>query len=74
MLRVGSGRGDSGRDLGIIHPATLEDKMKEPKNQEESDRAILLAVVVFLVGALVSLLLNLLFARQSRPAKSRSGR
>jgi len=48
--------------------------MKEPKNQEESDRAILLAVVVFLVGALVSLLLNLLFARQSRPAKSRSGR
>jgi len=47
--------------------------MKERKNQEESDRAILLAVVVFLVSALVSLLLNLLFARQSRPTKSQSG-
>jgi hypothetical protein len=55
-------------------PATLEDKMKEPKNREESERAILLAVVVFLVSAVVSLLLNLLFARQSRPAKSQSGR
>jgi hypothetical protein len=48
--------------------------MKEPKNREESDRAILLAVVVFLMSALVSLLLNLLFDRQSRPEKSQSGR
>ena len=45
--------------------------MKEPKNREESERAILLAVVVFLVSAVVCLLLNLLFARQSRPAARR---
>ena len=57
-----------------IHPAIREDKMKEPKNREESERAILLAVVVFLVSAVVCLLLNLLFARQSSPAASRSGR
>ena len=48
--------------------------MKEQKNREESNRAILLAVIVFLAGAVVSLLLNLLFGRQTRPARSRSGR
>jgi hypothetical protein len=57
-----------------ISPSNPEDNMKEPKNREENDRAILLAVVVFLVSALVCLLLNLLFARQNRPAESRSGR
>jgi len=48
--------------------------MKERKNREASNRAILLAVIVFLASALVSLLLNLLFARQSSPARGQSGR
>jgi len=48
--------------------------MNERKNREASNRAILLAVIVFLASALVSLLLNLLFARQSRPARGQSGR
>jgi len=48
--------------------------MKERKNREASNRAMLLAVIVFLASAVVSLLLNLLFARQSRRARGRSGR
>ena len=48
-----------------IHPATRKDKMKEQKNREASNRAILLTVIVFLASAVVSLLLNMLFARQS---------
>lgn len=48
--------------------------MKEQKNREESNRALLLAVIVFLASAVVSLLLNLLFGRQSRPTRSQSGR
>ncbi|HKQ93062.1 MAG TPA: hypothetical protein VJZ77_20545 [Blastocatellia bacterium] len=48
--------------------------MKEQKNREASTRAMLLTVIVFLASALVSLLINMLFARQSRPARGRSVR
>jgi len=48
--------------------------MKEQKDREASNRAILLTVIVFLASALVSLLLNMLYARQSRPTRGRSGR
>jgi hypothetical protein len=48
--------------------------MRQLKNQEASNRAMLLAVIVFLASAMVSLLLNLLFARQRLPAKSQDGR
>jgi hypothetical protein len=51
-----------------------EGEMKQRKNREASSRAMLLAVIVFLASAVVSLLLNLLFARQRVPAKSRSER
>ena len=48
--------------------------MKEQKNRESRDRAMLLTVIVFLAAALVSLLLNMLFTRQSRPARDRGAR
>jgi hypothetical protein len=37
--------------------------MKQRKDQEERNRAMLLAVIIFLASAVVSLTLNLLFAR-----------
>jgi len=48
--------------------------MKQRKNREASNRAMLLTVIIFLVSVLVGLPLNLLFARQSHLARSRSGR
>jgi len=45
--------------------------MKQLKNQEARNRAMLLAVIIFLASAVVSLMLNLLFARQRETKANR---
>lgn len=47
--------------------------MKQRKDQESINRARLVAVIIFLASAVVSLLLNLLFDRQRRPKAIRQG-
>ncbi|HEY7182816.1 MAG TPA: hypothetical protein VIC84_15410 [Blastocatellia bacterium] len=45
--------------------------MKQRKNQEARNRAMLLAVIIFLASVVVSLTLNLLFARQRETRANR---
>ncbi|MBO0724976.1 MAG: hypothetical protein J2P52_05210 [Blastocatellia bacterium] len=45
--------------------------MKQRKNQEARNRAMLLAVVIFLASAVISLTLNLLFAGQRETKANR---